>query len=107
MVIIGLLSSIGAAKVFDTDGAAKQAALEAAVSDLNSRERLLWSQIKLSSNNWIDDAQVFASLDTHLGADYHWSSIGVSGGSLEFIGLVAAFTRIASTSGQPAFWEMQ
>ena len=106
MVIIGLISSIGAAKVFDTDSVAKQAALDAAVIDLNGRERLLWSQIKLSSNDWITDAQVFASLDTHLGTEYHWSSLNISGGSLYFKGLAAALSRSASTSGQPAVWEI-
>ena len=84
MVIIGLLSSIGAAKVLDTDTAAKQAAIQTAVIDLNGLERLSWSQIKLSDSNWTTDDQVFASLNTDLGAEYHWISLGAAGGTLKF-----------------------
>ena len=105
MVIIGLLSSMAAAKVFDTDTMAKQAALEAAVSDLNSRERLIWTRIKLSNDNWLNDAQIFAVLDTELGAEYHWASISYTGGSLDFKGLGVALNRSPSTSGQPGAWK--
>lgn len=107
MVIIGLLSSIGAVKVFDTDSGAKQAAIGAAVSDLNSRERLTWSQLKLSSSDSMTDAHVFASLDTDMGTEYHWESLDPFGGTLKFKGLVAALSRTPSTSGQPAYWVVQ
>lgn len=107
MVIIGLLSSIGAVKVLDTDSGAKQAAIGAVVSDLNGRERLTWSLLKLSSSNWMTDAQVFASLDTDMGTEYRWASLDAIGGTLQFKGLVAALSRTPSTSGQPAFWVVQ
>lgn len=107
MLIIGVLSSMAAAKVFDTDTLAKEAALEAAVSDLNSRERLTWSRIKMSNDNWLDDAQVFGTLDTELGAEYHWESIAHTGGSLNFKGFGAALTRSPSTSGQPGVWKIK
>ena len=106
MVIIGLLSSIGAAKVLDTDSAAKKAALKAAVSDLNSRERLSWSQIKMSTDNWVDDDQVFAIVETEIGPGYQWESVGSLGGSLQFKGQVAAISRTPSTSEQPAVWQL-
>ena len=64
MVIVGVLTSISAAKVFKADNAVKREAVAAGVSDLNSRERAAWTKVKLSNDNWQNDAQVFTLLDT-------------------------------------------
>lgn len=105
MVIVGVLTSISAAKVFEADNAVKREALAAAVSDLNSRERLTWAKVKLSHTNWLNDTQLFALLDSHIGPEYHWNSINATGGSLHFKGLTILLKRTASTSSSPGIWE--
>ena len=105
MVIVGVLTSISAAKVFDADNAVKREALTAAVSDLNSRERLSWAKVKLSNTNWLNDAQVFTLLETGFSPEYSWSSINPTGGSLHFKGLTASLKRTASTPIRPGLWE--
>lgn len=106
MVIVGVLTSISATKVFQADTIVKQEALDAAVNDLNSRERLTWANVKLSNTNWVDDAQVFTLLDTRFGPEYHWNSVDSTGGSLHFKGLAASLKRTASTSSRPGLWEI-
>jgi prepilin-type N-terminal cleavage/methylation domain-containing protein len=45
----------------------------------------LWIDIKLSSTNWINDADVFSVMDTNLGGDFVWSAgPNASGGTLSF-----------------------
>lgn len=105
MVIVSVLTSISAAKVFEADTTVKQEALAAAVNDLNSRERLTWANVKLSNTNWLNDAQVFSLLDTHFGPEYHWNSVDSAGGILHFKGLTASLKRTASTSSSPGLWE--
>ena len=105
MVIVGVLTSMSAAKVLDADDTAKRKAMVAAVADLNSRERLTWAKVKLTSTNWLNDAQVFTLLDTHIGPDYHWNSISPTGGSLQFKDLTASLKRTVSTTSYPGFWE--
>ena len=106
MVIVGVLTSISAAKVFKADNAVKREALAAGVSDLNSRERVTWAKVKLSNDNWQNDAQVFTLLDTHFGPEYRWTSVGPSGGSLDFQGISVSLTRIPSTPSRPATWKI-
>ena len=106
MVIVGVLASISAAKVFEADNTVKKEALAAAIADLNSRERLTWANVKMSNTNWLNDAQVFTLLDTHISSEYHWNSISAAGGSLQFKGLISTLKRTASTSSSPGFWDV-
>ena len=105
MVIVGVLASIFAAKVFEVDSTVKREALTAAVADLNSRERLTWANVKMSNSNWLNDTQVFTLLDTHIGPEYHWNSISATGGSLLFKELISSLRRTASTNSSPGIWE--
>jgi prepilin-type N-terminal cleavage/methylation domain-containing protein len=106
MVILSVLASISAAKVIEADTTVKWEALAAAVSDLNSRERVGWAKVKLSDDNWVDDAQVFALIDTRFEPEYQWTAIGPSGGALDFQGVSASLARTPSTASQPATWKI-
>jgi prepilin-type N-terminal cleavage/methylation domain-containing protein len=72
MIIMGVMDSVAAKRVdFITDTAAAQA-LELAVKELNIRESLTWTNIKLSKDGWADDSTVFAAVDTDIGPQYNW-----------------------------------
>jgi prepilin-type N-terminal cleavage/methylation domain-containing protein len=105
MVILSVLASISAAKVIEADTTAKWEAMAAAISDLNSRERVTWAKVKLSNDNWQNDNQVFTLVDTYFGPEYRWQSVGASGGVLDFKGISASLTRTPSTFSQPAVWK--
>lgn len=83
--IIAVLAALAIPRFIEVDSSASRQALVSSVAELNRRESLTWSQIKLSPTGWIDDAGVFSQVETNLGPDYSWSpSAAVSGGGLRF-----------------------
>jgi prepilin-type N-terminal cleavage/methylation domain-containing protein len=72
MIIMDVMSSVAVQK-FDTlsDTASKQA-LAWALKELNTRESLIWTNIKLSYDGWTYDSAVFSAVDTDLGPQYNW-----------------------------------
>jgi hypothetical protein len=67
---------------------------------------LIWADAKVSPSGWQDDATLFATMDTFLGADYSWTAAPTAaGGSLSFqAGTPVALNRTASTLLAPAKW---
>jgi prepilin-type N-terminal cleavage/methylation domain-containing protein len=107
MAIIALLSSLAMPLFIDLDASASQKALRAAVAELNSRERMVWLNIKNSQNMWIDDVIVFYQIDTDLGAGYHWRpKAEIDGGKLHFKNLMIKLKRIPSTATSAGKWEI-
>jgi MSHA pilin protein MshA len=64
MIIMGVVASVAIQK-FDvlSDTAAEQA-LSVGVRELNIRESLSWSNLKISSAGWTNDNETFAKVDT-------------------------------------------
>ena len=94
-------------KFIDISENAKLKAFEAAVSELNTRENLVWLNTKNSTIGWIDDATLFAKIDYDLGSSYQWkSSAEIDGGKLYFQKKEAKLDRSPSTTTSPARWEM-
>lgn len=107
MAIIALLASLALPLFIDLDASAGQKALRAAVAELNSRERMVWLNIKNSQNMWIDDVTVFYQVDTDLSAGYHWSpEAEIDGGKLHFKDLMIRLKRIPSTATSAGKWEI-
>jgi prepilin-type N-terminal cleavage/methylation domain-containing protein len=106
MIIMGVMGSVAVKKVdFITDTAAAQA-LEFAVKELNTRESLTWTNIKLSKDGWADDSAVFAAMDTNIGPQYNWGpQPNISGGRLPFRSSTIALSRIASTDMSAGKWQ--
>ena len=106
MIIMGVMSSVAVQK-FDTlsDTASKQA-LAWALRELNTRESLIWTNIKLSDDGWIDDSAVFAALETDLGPQYNWAPPpNITGGRLHFKSQKIALSRPASTNTSAGRWQ--
>jgi prepilin-type N-terminal cleavage/methylation domain-containing protein len=107
MAILAILATLSIPTFIDLDASAGQKALRAAVAELNSRERLVWLNIKNSQDIWIDDATVFTRIDTDLGAGYHWSpKAKIDGGKLHFKNQMIKLKRISSTATSAGKWDI-
>ncbi len=105
LVILSLLAALTIPRFINLDQSASRQALAAGVAQLNSREVMAWSNIKLSASGWTDDVQVFAQLNTDLGKDYRWNpSAKVDGGVLSFKDLATDLNRIPSTTSSAGRW---
>jgi prepilin-type N-terminal cleavage/methylation domain-containing protein len=107
MVILSILAAVAIPRYISLDESAKQRGLDAGIAELNGRETLTWSNIKISESGWIDDETTFSLINTDLGSDYQWAvdDPDESGGALAFKNSVAAsLTRIESENTRPGSW---
>ncbi len=108
LIILSILAVLSVPKFVDLGENAKIKAFEAAVSELNGRENLVWLDTKNSRIGWIDDATLFARIDYDLGPSYNWkSSAEIDGGKLYFKNEEAKLDRSPSTAISPARWKMK
>lgn len=106
LVILSLLAALTIPRFINLDQSASWQALASGVAQLNSREVMTWSNVKLSDTGWIDDAQVFSQLNTDLGNDYRWTpSAAIGGGTLGFKGFTVSLNRSPSTATSPGRWQ--
>ncbi len=107
LILLGILAALAIPRFVDLDQNAKTRAVDSGISELNGRESLVWADAKVSVAGWQDDATLFASMDTSLGAaNYIWV-VGptAAGGSLSFqSGSPVNLTRTPSTTLAPAKW---
>jgi prepilin-type N-terminal cleavage/methylation domain-containing protein len=83
MIIMGVVASIALNRYESLSDAATQQVLTAAVRELNVRECLTWTNIKVSREGYTDDENVYAALDTDLGPKFKWNpGPGIGGGTL-------------------------
>ena len=64
MLILGLLASLAIPRYMSVDAAASSSAIDAAVSELNGRESLIWADLKISESGYDEaagDTMVWAS----------------------------------------------
>jgi prepilin-type N-terminal cleavage/methylation domain-containing protein len=106
MIIMGVVASVAIQK-FDmlSDTAAEQA-LRLGVRELNVRESLAWSNLKISAAGWVNDNETFARVDTDLGTDYSWNpGPTVDGRTLHFRTKPKALDRDHSTISSAGDWQ--
>ena len=108
MVILSVLAAVAIPRYMSLDESARQRAIEAGISELNGRETLIWSNIKITRSGYTDDATLFPILDTTLGGDYSWigGSPAKDGGTLRFqTSVTASLKRTESSDIRPGYWE--
>lgn len=106
LAILAVLASLSIPRFVEVDANAGRQALASSVAELNSRESLTWSQVKLSTTGWVDDAGVFSRVDTDLGADFRWTpSPAVDGGNLHFREQILKLEREASLATRAGKWK--
>ena len=106
MIIMSVLASVSIHRFHLLSDTAGIQAMASAISELNVRETLTWTNQKLSPDGWTQDADVFAQLDANLGSDYQWQSgPTISGGTLKFNSNSVHLVRNPSTSGSAGTWK--
>jgi prepilin-type N-terminal cleavage/methylation domain-containing protein len=106
LAILAVLASLSIPRFVEVDANAGRQALATSVAELNGRECLTWSQVKLSSTGWVDDAGVFFQVDTGLGPDFRWTpSAAIDGGRLHFREQSLSLEREASLSTRAGKWK--
>ena len=118
LIILGILAAVAVPRYIDLEQNARNRAFDAAVSELNGRESLIWADIKISRTGYSGDAAVLTRLNTRpappeapagsgpwLGGDYLWAGDAAAGNNnLTFRGTTVTLTRSVSTSTGPATW---
>ena len=107
LILLGMIAALAIPRFIDLDQNAKDRAIDSGISELNGRESLVWADAKVSVAGWQDDATLFATMDTSLGAaNYTWV-VGptAGGGNLSFqLGPPVNLIRTPSTALSPATW---
>ena len=106
MIILGVLGSVAIRKYDNLTNTANMRALAAAVIELNVRESLIWANMKISSDGYKMDEDVFATLDKDLGPKLKWNpGPAIDGGALHFESQSMVLNRIPSTNSAAGKWQ--
>ena len=105
MIIIGVLGSVVVTKYEGLSGSATQQVLAAAVKELNVRESLTWTNIKISKEGYTGDEAVYSALESDLGPKLKWDPApGIGGGILYFGSRSCPLVRTPSSYIAAATW---
>ena len=107
LVIIGVLASVTMRRFDILSDSANSRALVAGITELNVRESLTWTNIKLSDGGWKEDQQVWDALDKNLDS-FTWSAgdpPDETGGTIELGSNSITLTRTESTTRKAAQWQ--
>jgi prepilin-type N-terminal cleavage/methylation domain-containing protein len=106
MVIMGVMGSVAVKKVDVITDTASTKALVVAVKELNVRESLVWSQMKISNDGYTTDADIFSALDKDLGAKFKWNpGPTIDGGTLHCESQSIVLNRTHSINSAAGKWE--
>ena len=105
MVIMSMMVSVAVKKFDLLSDTASINALKAGIRELNTRETVAWTKIKLSDTGFETDAGVFNVVDKNIGKGYSWNPASdESGGRLHFKSLSIDLNRTPATRTSPGFW---
>ena len=108
IVILSILAALAIPRYISLDESARQRAIDAGIAELNGRETLTWSNLKISTSGYKDDSKLFDIIDYTLGDKYSWEEgerPDIDGGNLKFKdGSPVMLTRKQSTEINPGSW---
>jgi prepilin-type N-terminal cleavage/methylation domain-containing protein len=105
MIIISVMATVVIKKFDVLSDTASQKALVAGVNELNARESLTWTNMKLSPAGWTDDTELYTGIETNLGGGYVWTAgPNILGGTLSFESEAQVLNRTASTTSSWGRW---
>ena len=109
MIIMGVVASVSIKKFDIVSDTAGESALNLGIKELNVRESLRWSNIKISADGYTNDQDLWDLLvpDLDLGGKYRWNpGPDISaGGTLHFDSNSIALNRQPSTATKAGKWE--
>jgi type II secretory pathway pseudopilin PulG len=106
LAAIAIIAAIAVPRFFDFSDEASEKLLNAAIAELNGREKLAFLEIKKSQDGWVNDQIVFSQVNTDMGSGFHWGpKAKEKGGTLHFKDQKIKLERIASTSASAGKWK--
>jgi prepilin-type N-terminal cleavage/methylation domain-containing protein len=107
MIIMGVVASVSIQKFDVVSNTANERALITGIKELNVRESLVWSNMKISDDGYTADEDLWGLMKTDLGTGYEWESkpLRESGGMLKFNTASKSLTRHVSTVSAAGRWE--
>ena len=109
LIIMGVVASVSIQKLDVISDNAHEQALITGIKELNVREMLIWSNMKISNDGYSDDETLWTLMQnkTNLGTDYDWSPEvpdRLTGGTLSFKTASRSLNRQESTELVPGRW---
>ena len=111
LVILSVLASVAIPRYISLDEGARLRAIDAGIAELNGRETLTWSNIKITNTGYETDVILYGQLNYTLGDDYEWSGGPgapppcCTGDSLAFrTKTIVPLTRTESSETKPGSW---
>lgn len=106
MIILGVLGSVAVRKYDNLTNTAGEKVLTAAVKELNVRESLIWTNMKISSEGYTNDTDVYSALNTDIGSRLKWNpGPTIDGGTLHLESQSIVLNRIHSTTSAAGKWQ--
>jgi prepilin-type N-terminal cleavage/methylation domain-containing protein len=108
LIIMGVVASVSIQRFDLVSDSASQRVLHAGIKELNIRESLIWTNIKISLDGYTNDEDIFTAVDTNLGSGFEWNPDPpdrVTGGSLTFKSASMTLNRQESTQTAAGKWE--
>jgi prepilin-type N-terminal cleavage/methylation domain-containing protein len=108
MIIMGVVASVSIQKFDIVSDTAGERALHLGIKELNIRESLTWSNIKISADGYSNDADLWFLVvpDLDLGGKYRWDPGPhiTDGGTLHFDSQAISLNRQPSTITSSGRW---
>ena len=106
MVILSVMTSVSVQKFEFLSVTATDRAINEGIRELNIRESLTWTKIKLSTIGYTNDDELFSALASDLGGDLRWTSgPNPTGGTLSFRTTSVVLHRTPSTPASVGSWK--
>ena len=108
MIIMGVVASVSIQKFDIVSDTANQRALITGIKELNVRESLVWSNMKISDQGYTNDEDLWALMKTDLGTGYEWVSGPArdgGGNTLIFKTASRSLTRHVSSDASAGRWD--
>ena len=106
IIILGVMVSVGIKKIDWISGSSSITLLNAGIRELNTRETLEWSKVKMSNSGYTNDVEVYEAVDKNLGPDYRWDPPpDINTGKLHHDSKSVTLNRTASTANSVGYWK--
>ena len=99
LAVIAIIAAISFPIFFEFSDRASAKLLNAALAELNGREKIAFAEIKKSKDGWVNDQILFAQVNTDLGEAFLWSpKAKKNGGTLHHKNQKVKLERVPSTN---------
>jgi prepilin-type N-terminal cleavage/methylation domain-containing protein len=105
LAVIAIIASFAVPRLFNFNDKTIEKLLDAAIDELNGREKLAFVSVTKSPGGWVNDQVVFSHVNTDMGTGFHWGPVAQKdGGTLYYKNQKIKLERIASTSASAGKW---